>query len=348
LRRWPWAQFGAAAWYAPEPSEVDMASIEKRTRNGQLSWRAHYRDPAGQQRNRSFARKIDATQFLTTVEGTKLTGSYIDPGRGQVTVGTIADQWIAGKINLKPTTRARYESALHVHVRPRWATTPLTRITHGDIQTWLAQLVAAGQSGASVRKSHGVLSGVLALAVRDRRIPSNPADDIDLPALLERDRNYLTAAQVEALALAASELPAGRPRRATDAAFAQYRLAVLVLAYCGLRWSELAGLKVRRVDLMRRRLDIAEAVTEVDGAVLAWGVPKSHEARSVPLPRFLTDDLTGHLAGKGGDELGFTAPDGGVMRNRNARRAWSDRAAAAIGEPGLTPHELRHTAASLA
>jgi integrase len=37
-----------------------------------------------------------------------------------------------------------------------------------------------------------------------------------------------------------------------------------------------------------------------------------------------------------------------VLRNRNARRSWFDAAAAAIDEPGLTPHELRHTAASLA
>ena len=44
----------------------------------------------------------------------------------------------------------------------------------------------------------------------------------------------------------------------------------------------------------------------------------------------------------------FTAVEGGVLRNRNARRAWFNRAAAAIGEPNLTPHELRHTAASLA
>jgi len=37
-----------------------------------------------------------------------------------------------------------------------------------------------------------------------------------------------------------------------------------------------------------------------------------------------------------------------VLRNRTARRCWLDSAATAIGEPGLTPHELRHTAASLA
>jgi integrase len=55
-----------------------------------------------------------------------------------------------------------------------------------------------------------------------------------------------------------------------------------------------------------------------------------------------------HLADKRPDDLVFTAPDGGVMRNRNARRAWFNRAAASVGVPGLTPHELRHTAASLA
>jgi integrase len=36
------------------------------------------------------------------------------------------------------------------------------------------------------------------------------------------------------------------------------------------------------------------------------------------------------------------------MRNRNARRAWFNRAATEAGVPTLTPHELRHTAASLA
>ena len=37
-----------------------------------------------------------------------------------------------------------------------------------------------------------------------------------------------------------------------------------------------------------------------------------------------------------------------MLRNRNARSSWFDAAVIAIGQPGLTPHELRHTAASLA
>lgn len=45
-----------------------------------------------------------------------------------------------------------------------------------------------------------------------------------------------------------------------------HRLVVLVLAYCGPRWSEMAGLRAANVNLMRRRLDISQAVVEVDVA----------------------------------------------------------------------------------
>jgi integrase len=37
-----------------------------------------------------------------------------------------------------------------------------------------------------------------------------------------------------------------------------------------------------------------------------------------------------------------------VVRNQNFRRRHFDPAAASVGLPGLVPHELRHTAASLA
>jgi hypothetical protein len=70
--------------------------------------------------------------------------------------------------------RALYDSVLGTHVLPRWQEAPLTRVEHGDVQTWVAQLVAAGMSAGHVRKVHGALSGILSLAVRDRRLPANP------------------------------------------------------------------------------------------------------------------------------------------------------------------------------
>ena len=120
-----------------------------------------------------------------------------------------------------------------------------------------------------------------------------------------------------------------------------------VLAYTGLRWGEAAALKVHRVDLARRRLDIAESVTEVRG-VLTWGTPKDHQRRVVPLPGSLVPALSEQIRGKARDALVFPAPEGGVLRNGNFRRRFFDPAVQAAGLSGITPHDLRHTAASLA
>ncbi|MCW2769989.1 MAG: Integrase [Aeromicrobium sp.] len=52
-----------------------MASIEKRIRDGRTVWRTHYRNPAGLQRNKTFARKVDTERFLAGVENSKNTGA---------------------------------------------------------------------------------------------------------------------------------------------------------------------------------------------------------------------------------------------------------------------------------
>ncbi|MDT4913713.1 MAG: hypothetical protein QOC66_2841 [Pseudonocardiales bacterium] len=211
-----------------------MPSIEKRLRAGKVSWRAHYRTPEGRQRNRSFPRKIDAERFLTTVSATKLTGTFVDLARARMTVGEMAERWTASKAGLKASTRARYAAALDNHVLPRWRDTPLAAIDHEAVQDWISELMRGGMSPASVRKVYVVLSRILDVAVKGR-LPANPARSVTMPRLQTGAKQYLTAAQVERMADAAATLPADRPRRTTDKAFAQYRLVVLVLAYCGLR-----------------------------------------------------------------------------------------------------------------
>jgi integrase len=126
-----------------------------------------------------------------------------------------------------------------------------------------------------------------------------------------------------------------------------YRLVVLFLAYTGCRWGEMAALRVRNVDFLRRRARLVEAVTLVRG-VQSWGTPKGHERREVPLPPFVVDELAAHVAGKQADESLFTATKGGPLRSQVFQRAVLTRAAASIGFDHFHPHELRHTAASLA
>ena len=325
-----------------------MASVERRTRNDRTRWYVRYRDPGGEQRTKTFDRRIDAERYLTTIESSKLTGAYVDPARSRVTTGEWSDRWLAGQAHLKPTTRKRYAGIVRKHIWPRWGTTRLADVTHADVQTWVTKL-SRGAEPATVRKIHRVLSLILALAVRDGRLIRNPAADIKLPRPQSLEQRYLTHEQVHELALAAAG-PAypSKHRRLDERQNDQYRLIVLFLAYTGVRFGEMAALRVRRIDFLRRRAMIAESVTLV-GANQVWGTPKGHEKREVPIPRFLVDQLAQHVRGKAPDDLVFAGVrGGGALRNPIFRHAAFDRAAEAIGISGLHPHELRHTAASLA
>lgn len=338
-----------------------MASIEDRwlrdgpdgekvptERNGVgFRWRARYRTPAGKQRSKSFARKADAERFLTSVESSKLTGTFVDPARAKLTVRALSEGWLKSKASLKANTRANYTSVLDTHVLPHWGDVSLAAIDYESIQAWVGELAEAGLSGALIEKIHVVLSSMLDTAVRNRRIPANPARGIELPDSTPGPRRYLTVAQVEKLAKIAGVYPADQPKRIGHTGYDQYRVFVLLLAYCGPRWSEASAVRVQSLDLVKRRVWINEAVTEVRGA-LEWGLPKNGKRRWVPLPDFLISDLEKLTVGKAPEDLLFTSPEGGVLRRPNAVRAWFTRAATLAGLSGLVPHELRHTAASLA
>ncbi len=106
-------------------------------------------------------------------------------------------------------------------------------------------------------------------------------------------------------------------------------------------------MRVRRVDFRRRRLTIAESVTEVADK-LEFGTPKTHQHRSVPLPAGLAGPLAARCEGKQGGDLVLTTAAGTALRLRNWRRVVFDQAVRAAGLSEVTPHDLRHTAASLA
>jgi integrase len=116
-------------------------------------------------------------------------------------------------------------------------------------------------------------------------------------------------------------------------------------------------------DLLRGTVRVAEAAPEVAGH-LEWGGVKTHEARTVRLPRSLAEELGGYLAGRptGRETLVFTAPRGGPLRESKfvphrfkPAIATANRAIAHL-DPDARPdplpeelrlYDLRHTAASL-
>jgi len=190
---------------------------------------------------------------------------------------------------------------------------------------------------------------MLDMAVRDGRLARNVAAQVNLPRPVKHERRYLTHAQVDALATACGYPTEVSKHRAHDEHTNEmYRLVVLFLAYTGVRFGEMAALRVGRVDLARRRAVIAESVTPVQGLGMVWGTTKTHQRREVPIPRFLVDDLARHLENREPDDLVFAGIRSGNPLRVNAFRKAFRPAAEAIGIPDLYPHELRHTAASLA
>jgi hypothetical protein len=107
---------------------MTMARVEKRLRNGQVRWYARYRAPNGSQKSETFSRRIDAERYLTGIESTQLTGTYIDPARARLTIGTWAVGWLDGQAHLKPSTAERYAGILREHVLPRWADVALADV----------------------------------------------------------------------------------------------------------------------------------------------------------------------------------------------------------------------------
>lgn len=312
-----------------------MGSVEPYETAAGRRYRVRYRDPDRRQREKGgFTRKIDAEQYLATVSVQMQRGEFLDPATARVTISELGAEWLAAQTHLKPSAFRPVESSWRVHVEPQWGRRRVSEIRHSEVAAWCSQL-AASKSPTVVRRAHGVLAAILDVAVRDRRIATNPARGVSLPRRAPKRRAYLTHTQVGALVReSGSQGP-----------------LVAFLAYTGLRWGEATALRVRDVDMLRRRVSVVENAVRI-GAVVHVGSPKSHRARSVPFPAFLAEAIARECEGKHRDQLVFG--DGTThARATYGERGWWARAVRACQEvdadfPRLTPHDLRHTAASLA
>lgn len=276
-------------------------------------------------RKRGFTTRRDAERYLRTIEVSKDRGEYVPVSAGRVTVGDLVATWRKSHaVRLKPATQAANESALDTHVLPRWKDVYVADLQHTAVREWVADL-SSRRGASTVRRAHNMLSLVLEDAVRDRRIARNPAKNVPLPRIVAKAKIYLTHAQVNRLAHVSGDLAP----------------VILTLAYTGLRWGELAALKVGRVDLARRRLSIVENVVDVGGK-LTWGTPKTHETREVPFPAFIGDLLADAIQGRGSDALVFTGPRGGVLRHNTSRHRHFDPAVKTAGTAVATLQAAVH------
>jgi integrase len=312
-----------------------VASIQKRTRAGKISYSVRFRDPTGHSRRKVFARKVDAARWLAENEATRNRGAWVDPAAGRDRLGEWAERWFSSTVALRPGTRRTYRLLLDNQILPHLGGAPLASIDPLAVHEWQAGLVAGGLSPSRIRNAAQVLGQILDAAVAGGRLHRNPAQGLRRPRIIEREMTFLSAAELERLASQIAD---------------PYGVLVRFLGWTGLRIGEAAALQVGRLDLLARRVEVVEAATEVNGR-LAWGPTKTGERRAVPLPHFLASQLGAYLADRphGPDALVFGMPQGGPLRASKWGERYFRPAVRAAGLPeDLRVHDLRHTAASLA
>lgn len=308
-----------------------MASL---TRRPDGRWRARYRDPDGRERARHFDRKVDAELWLATVKADIVRGTYLDPEAGRTTFEQFAERW-RGQQPHRPGTARLYERTLRLHVIPVIGSRQLGTLRRSDIQGLVAALVTAGYKPKTVENVLRLVRAILNAAVDDGLIATSPCRKIVRPSV--EDRHVVP-------------LPLDAVRRAAEVISPRMRALVLLSVGTGLRQGEALGLTVDRVNLLRREVTVDRQLVKVVGQRPSLGPLKTASSRRVvPLPGFVVEALTSHLAAYPPNREGlvFSGANGEPFARAWLHRAWRTAITASGLPQDATWHLLRHTYASI-
>lgn len=312
-----------------------MAHIDRRGkgRDGRMRYRVRYRAPDSRERSRTFFNLRDAEQFEAQCELDRARGLWIDPSLGKRRLAEYADKWLSGQGHLANRTRQKVAGHLRNHIVPGFGPFRLNAIQAEDVREWLVGLTVDPSTANAIL---GTLTRVLETATRDGVLPRNPCAHVDrLAEGAMFEARFLSAEQVNELASAIA------PR---------YRALVLLAAYSGLRWGELAALRTADVDFLNGVV-VVERSMESPGDRPVFKRPKSGKARSVTIPRGVAQVVGEHIGQHPGDvDAVFTSPSGRHLDHSNFYpRDFRPAVKRALGLPtDFRFHDLRHTSVALA
>jgi integrase len=298
----------------------------------------------------------EAERALTARKREVDTGTWREPS--SETLASYAERWLAhrdparvggaGRTRLSPSTFEGYRLNLQRHVLPRLGSRALSSLRTEDVDRLIAELEADGKAPGTVRNVVVPLRKLLADAVRQGLIITNPAARADLPPAQDFAGKEIPAAHTDAIRTALLELAPNDPLRNERDLFYVHFFDVALGT--GLRLGELRALRWGDIDRERRLVRIERTYSR--GHLRR---PKTDSGvRSVPL--FASVDVALREVAARAVERGRYAPDelvfgsvrGTPLQPSNFRqRVWDPalRRAGLEGE-GYRFHDLRHTCVS--
>ena len=225
------------------------------------------------QRYRSgYATKAAAETALAELRATLGQGSHVEPSR--MPVGEYLEEWLAGKANLRPSTRSSYRQYLDRYFKPHLGHLELRRLRAADIEQMYAQIRLGNCRGrkrkqpvgpATLLRIHAALKSALNTAVRRKQLPYNPALGVELESVRRPSVTPYGVDELGRFLEAAGRHPLG----------ALFEL----MALSGLRRGEAVGLRWQDVDLERGIVTVRQQVMRIDGR-LQVGPPKTRSGES--------------------------------------------------------------------
>jgi integrase len=310
--------------------------IERRTTSaGQVRYEVRIRALDGRERSRTFRSKREAKDYEAAELAKRARGEWIDPRQSNIVFAEVAAEWLESNPAKRESTWVRDEVTLRLHLLPHFGPVPIGRIDRSSVQRWVNQH-ATTHAPRTVKRDYGVLQAVMAFALDRDLIGRTPCRGTRLPSAEPVDGHLINREELAALA----------------EALASYGPMAYIGATLGLRWGEVAGLRVRRLDLLRNELTVAEQIIRGKGGVSFPGPPKSRAGRrTMTMPGWLTEILAEHLHQRGltaadGDAWVFAWPSGAHLSYSAWRKHWL-RATSAAGLPqGFGFHDLRRANAT--
>jgi integrase len=298
--------------------------------------RARYRQPGTTQwvnAPTTFETKGDAQTWLDITRADLVRGAWL-PADSGITLRGFADPWLDNR-TLTPRTRALYRDILDKHILPPLGSTQMRKLTPAVVNAWYAR--TATTTPTLRAHAYSLLRTICQSAVGDNVLMANPCR---IRGASKAKRASTTEpATLEELAVIVDAIPK------------RYKLMVLLAAWCGLRYGELAELRGYDLDTKVGLIKVRRGVTWVAGEAVV-GPPKTTAGiRDVALPPHLLPTVRSHLLefGVGRDGLLFPSREDPAehMRPSTLWSVW-DRARAKAGREDLRFHDLRHTGATLA
>ncbi len=310
-------------------------SIQRRDTQKGTRYDVRLRGPDGREVSRTFRTEREARLFEAEERSAMQRGGWVDPRSAATPFTDVTEQWIDSNPSKRPSTLARDDVTLRLHILPTLGPRPIGQITPSEVQA-LVKLWLTERKPSSVARDYRTLAAIFHFAVDRDDIVRSPCRRIRLPKGPHRDVHVVDADELAHLAKAMGD----------------YGPMVYVAAVLGLRWGEVAGLRIGRLDLANRTLEVAEQVTRGRGGRIFLGEPKSdagHRLLAMPMP--LVELLQAHLDARGLTKADqgafvFAAQDGGPLHYANwYHRVWAP-AVEAAGLGGLTFHDLRRANAT--